>query len=181
MARRRSRGFTMIELLVGVVVVAILAAIAIPSYSAYIIRGQRAAAKAALEQAAQYLERNYTSNGCYNYTSPGGCQGQTGAQLALPSTLTSAPNGGGAFTYAINVVFTPLPANFNAGQYYLLSAAPCSTSATPCGSPSNASFADATCGALTIDNTGQQGIDPSGTGTGTVAHSGAAFTTCWQH
>jgi len=66
MCRKRSSGFTLLELLITVVLVGILAAIAIPSYSAYITRGQRTAAKAALEQAAQFLERNYTVYGNYS-------------------------------------------------------------------------------------------------------------------
>jgi type IV pilus assembly protein PilE len=186
MGRPVSGGFTTLELLIGIVVVAILAAIAIPSYSAYVIRGQRAAAKAALEQAAQYLERNYTTSGCYNYTATGDCTTQPGTPtVALPAALKSSPNGA-TVTYAITVAFAPA-AGFNNGQYYRLSAAPCSTSASACASPSNASFADATCGALTIDNTGAQGFDPSGTGTGTVyttstTVNGKTVTVadCWQ-
>ena len=97
-----SRGFTMLEILIAVVVVAILAAIAIPSYSAYLVRGQRAAAKAALQQAAQFMERNYTTYGCYNSTTTVDCQGQTGNNpVSLPVGLQSAPSGGGAPTYAI--------------------------------------------------------------------------------
>src|SRR3989442_15466697 len=96
MTRTRSCGFTMLEILVALVVVAVLTAIAIPSYQAYVIRAQRAAAKSTLEQAAQYLERNYTTYGCYNYQAQADCAGQAGTTALnnLPTSLASAPSGG---------------------------------------------------------------------------------------
>jgi type IV pilus assembly protein PilE len=59
------RGFTLIEVMIVVMVVAILAAIALPSYQEYMRRGRRAEARAALLQAAQWLERVATANGQY--------------------------------------------------------------------------------------------------------------------
>ena len=61
-----NRGFTLIELMIVVVVVGILAAIAIPSYSNYVDRATRADAKSSLLAAAQLLERCYTLNNSYN-------------------------------------------------------------------------------------------------------------------
>jgi len=58
--RRKSiRGLTLIELLIVIVIVGVLAAIAIPTYSNYMIRARRADAKTALEQlrAAQEMWR----------------------------------------------------------------------------------------------------------------------------
>jgi type IV pilus assembly protein PilE len=64
----RQRGFTLIELLVAVAIVAILAAIAYPSYARYVIKGNRAAAQSHLmdlaQAEAQYFadSRTYTSS-----------------------------------------------------------------------------------------------------------------------
>jgi type IV pilus assembly protein PilE len=150
---RAARGVTLLELLIVVTLLGILAAIAVPSYWAYIVRGQRAAAKTALMQAAQYLERNYTSNGCYQYDTQAACQIPAGANLALPAVLTNAPTDGGAFTYAIGVAFPT-------AQSYTLTATPLTT------------FTDNDCGALTLDNTGAK------TASGTLGADPNA--PCWQ-
>ena len=59
------RGFTLIELMIVVAVLGILAAIAVPSYSEYVRRGHRSEARAALLQAAQWMERAATAGGQY--------------------------------------------------------------------------------------------------------------------
>ena len=61
----RQKGFTLIELMVVVVVVALLAGIALPAYQEQIAKAKRADAVSALLTAAQALERFYTSNGRY--------------------------------------------------------------------------------------------------------------------
>ncbi len=55
----------MIELLVIMVIVAILAAVAIPNYTEYVQRGRRQEAKATLLQIAQWQERVRTQTNSY--------------------------------------------------------------------------------------------------------------------
>ncbi len=62
---RRERGFTLIELMITVAIVAILAAIAIPSYQDSVWKGKRAEAKAAIFKMLQAQERYYTQNNKY--------------------------------------------------------------------------------------------------------------------
>lgn len=61
----RSAGFSLTELLVALAIAGILAAVALPTYSDHIARTRRATARAALVQAAQWLERAATANGVY--------------------------------------------------------------------------------------------------------------------
>lgn len=68
---RTQRGFTLVELLTVVTIVAILSAIAVPSYRDYVRRGDRAAARTALLENAQFLERNRTVSNRYDVNNAG--------------------------------------------------------------------------------------------------------------
>jgi type IV pilus assembly protein PilE len=64
--RYKVQGFTLVELMVVVAVVAILAAIALPSYQNHVVKTNRTAAGACLSELAQFMERTYTENMTYN-------------------------------------------------------------------------------------------------------------------
>lgn len=95
----RSRGFTLIELMIAVAVVAILAGIAYPSYQEHVRKSRRAAAQAVLLDVAarqqQYLldRRSYAGTlAALRYTVPAEVsayyQIATEAPAATPPTFT---------------------------------------------------------------------------------------------
>ena len=63
--KRRQRGFTLIELMIAVAIVAILAMIAWPSYQQYVIRGNRAGAQAQMMDIANREQQYLLANRAY--------------------------------------------------------------------------------------------------------------------
>jgi type IV pilus assembly protein PilE len=91
---KRSTGFTLIELMVAVVIVAILAVIALPSYTRYIQRGDLVAGTQALSQYRVQMEQYYQDNN--TYSNAGAC----GVVVPTPVnfTVTCALGGANAYT-----------------------------------------------------------------------------------
>ncbi len=63
--KNRVTGFTLIELMIVVVIVGILAAVAVPQYGDYILKGRRAAAQGFLMQVAQRQQQYFLDNRTY--------------------------------------------------------------------------------------------------------------------
>ena len=66
MKRKKTRGFTLIELMIVVAILAIVLSIAIPNYQAYGLRTNRSEAISNLLELSQWMERQFTVFGAYN-------------------------------------------------------------------------------------------------------------------
>ena len=89
----RVTGFTLIELMITVAIVGILAAVALPSYKASVVKTRRADIQQRLVSYAQALERYYSTNG--RYTSSG-----TTCGVSTPADAESTRY----YTWGVNAV-----------------------------------------------------------------------------
>ena len=153
----RSRGFTLIELMITVAIVSILAAVAYPSYTEYVAKGRRADARARMMAAQQWMERYYTER--YSYASKGETTKNTDFD-AQTSFVTSPPAGEGAAMYTLSVAV--------AGTSYTLTAT---------RQPGSAMANDA-CGNLTLTQDGTKSVVSYDTAR--YASVAAAVSACWH-
>ena len=160
--RKHAAGFTLIELMITVAVVAVLAAIAYPSYRESVAKGRRAQAKTALAQAQQWLERQYSEN--YRYD-------QTLAGVAIDNAA------GGVF----NSQFGVAPVSSEGSPAYLLTLTTQNTgrnyilTATRTGS-----MAADRCGDISVNSNGRKSVaNQTGFAAGAVGDL-EALQQCWN-
>ena len=114
MDRAPSAGFTLIELLISIAIVAILGALAFPSYTDHLRRGRLAEAASALATLRVSLEqhyqdqRRYGTNGNCGVTLPSGpnftyrCETPADGQRFLATATGKGAGGMGGFAYTID-------------------------------------------------------------------------------
>jgi type IV pilus assembly protein PilE len=137
----QSSGFTLIELVVAMVIVAIVSAIAIPAYSSYVRQSHRTDAKTALLDLASLEERYFSTTNTYSNTTT-----QLGYSGSWPVTV-----GSGYYQVAqptINAATTTTVANYT-------------LTATAIGNQVN----DTQCLTFTLTSTGVQSATPDPTNT----------------
>jgi len=89
MSRLDEKGFTLIELLVVVAIIGILAAIAIPQFSAYRAQGYNARASSDLRNLATSEEAYFAANAAYTST----LTNLTGFKQSPGVSISVSPNG----------------------------------------------------------------------------------------
>lgn len=133
-SRKHSSGFSLIELLIVVAIIGIIAAIALPSYSAYVEKTRRLDGTSFLIEAAGEQIRFFSENNRY---------GTTMAELGYGANAT-ADSKDGHYTVSI--------ASGSETSYVL--------TATPVAGGLQAN--DAECASLTLTSSEQKGITGSG-------------------
>ena len=139
--RIRMKGVTLIELMIVIVVVAILASIAIPSYRQYVLRTHRVEAKTALLNLAAAQEKHYLANNTY----------------AANALLSDAPPDG-----------LGLPAATENGWYTIAINAASTTAFSATATATGGQTADGDCATFTINALGVRSATNSGGSASTV-------------
>ncbi len=148
-----ARGFTLIELMITVAIVALLASLAYPAYTGSILKGKRAEGRAALTEMLQQQERYLTQTGSYMTFAAGatGNNGTTrgGTNVAIPFRTTSGDSATGS-AYRLAAAACPAASGtFALNECVSLSAEP--------------NMTDPEVNTLTLTSTGAKGCNGTNT------------------
>lgn len=137
------RGFTLIELMIVVAIVAILGAVVYPSYQSAVVKSKRADGWATLTQIMQHQERYYSQNNTYidfSKASP-----KTGFKWYSGDSASASSYEIKAEACTGDVIVNCVKLTAMAGT-----------------SNVNRNFKDSKCGDLSLDSTGQKSVSVSG-------------------
>lgn len=101
-AKAGNRGFTLIDLMITLAIVAILIAIAFPSYQAYIVRSSRQTAQSELVALANAEEKIFLNSSAYTSSVTGAYTGQSSGGLGV----TSGKSKDNRYTYSVSSTAT---------------------------------------------------------------------------
>jgi type IV pilus assembly protein PilE len=160
MRAKYAAGFTLVELIVAMVILATLAAIAIPSYNSYVLKAHRSEVKSALLDAASLEERYFSTSNVYT-ANP--------MNLGYGVAAMNFPVGNGGYYLIQSIVVnnavapTPLIPGGTPANYLI----------TAVTNPATMQVNDTACAVFTINSAGQQ----------TALNSGGVDNTanCWQN
>jgi type IV pilus assembly protein PilE len=133
---RKEEGFTLIEVMIVVGIVAILAAIALPSYTQYIQRARVTKAVSGLSDMRLRMERYFQDNRSWAPAAPtvAPCSPNSVAPLPTTTDFTFTCSNLGATTYTVTATGSGTLAGFT----YTVDQANTKTSVTPHWGSSNA-------------------------------------------
>jgi type IV pilus assembly protein PilE len=147
---RRSKGFTLVELMSVVLIAAILLSIAVPLYMQQVRKGRRTDAKTAVMDLAGREERMFSTTNAYSTDPTQLGYAAVGSGAAFPQIV-------GSGYYNITVTVPPL-----APTTFIITAAAISAD----------QLKDTSCASFSVTQTGQQSSLTSG--------GASSTTTCWQ-
>ena len=147
-------GFSLIELLIALAIVAVLTSLAVPAYTSYVARAKRADARVQLVQAAQFMQRFYAANDSFAKD-----RADNDVLGQIPAALRQSP------ADSAKVYDLAIPAETLSATGFELRMVPVLGSA----------MASDACGSFTLNSAGQRGVL-----VGNVTGTASLRDSCWR-